>query len=224
MSSNKEIVMSKTPLRFVAPLLLISACAPPSPGDEAPRTEQKLKRTAVAPSEIGFVEKVEYQGTGCGGGSATTAISPDNLAVTSVFSEFLAAIGPGNDPGEGAKNCLLMMQIKVPAGLQYSLESVDYRGFAQLDEGVTGTRRSVYVISGSPIQATPTARFTGPTEGDYTQEDVGPDARGEWSPCGGGQVLWIAAQTELDGHGHRDAAGVLSVDSIDTELQWRRCQ
>ena len=59
---------------------------------------------------------------------------------------------------------------------------------------------------------------------DYSQEDVGPDAPGPWSPCGGGQMLWMASQIEVDNHGHRGAGGQLTVDSIDTELQWRRCQ
>ena len=47
-----------------------------------------------------------------------------------------------------------------------------------LEARVTASRRSVYLISGSPILATPTARFKGPTDDDYTQEDVGPDAPG----------------------------------------------
>jgi hypothetical protein len=77
------------------------------------------------------------------------------------------------------------------------------------------------VISGSPVHATPAVRFKGAIDDGYNQADVGPDAPGAWAPCGGGQVLWVAAQTEVAG---KSGTGVLGIDSIDTELQWRRCR
>ena len=34
-------------------------------------------------------------------------------------------------------------------------------------------------------------------------------------------MLWIATQTEVDNEDDEDGGGQLTVDSIDTELQWR---
>jgi Domain of unknown function (DUF4360) len=206
--------------------LLATACGAP-PADQ-PLTQQHVAAADAgpgpAPAGAGLIEKVEYTGTGCEGNSAKTGISPDGQAVTSTFSAFVAQAGPGSAPAAAARNCLLMMQIKVPPGWSYSLESVDYRGLAHLETDVTASRQSLYVISGSPVHVTPTVRFQGELDDDYNQADISPEAPGVWSPCGGGQVLWIATQSEVKNSARPGRGGQLIVDSIDTELQWRRCQ
>jgi hypothetical protein len=211
--------MSKSPLVLLIAAFLPAACtqAPGGPSERA------AANATAAPGEGGTIEGVEYHGTGCEGGSAVTAVSPDNLAVTSTFSDFVASTGDGTTPDDASRNCLLMMKIDVPQGWSYSLESVDIRGFANLPAGVTATRKSLYLISGSAVHTTPTARFKGQISNDYNDADVSPEKPGEWSPCGGGQMLWIGTQIEIAGK-NRDAGAVLSIDSIDTELQWRRCQ
>jgi hypothetical protein len=209
--------MRKTSLALLTALLSAGCMAAP-----ASPTEQNTAKAAAPPPGAGFIEKVDYTGTGCEG-SATTGISPDKQAVTSIFSDFVASSGPGAAPELATRNCLIMMDVKVPSGWQYSLESVDYRGFAGLERDVTASRQSLYVISGSSVHVTPVARFKGEINDDYTHGDVGPDAPGRWSPCGGGQVLWIATQTAVN-TGGRERSGQLAVDTIDTELQWRRCE
>jgi hypothetical protein len=214
--------MRKT--RLISILLMalvpVAACTPASDGPSG--SERVLNRATAAPADAGFIESVEYFGTGCEG-TAASAFSPDNQVVTSSFSTFVASTEPGADPAAAARNCLIMMKINVPAGWSYSLESVDYRGFVSLRDGVTASRRSLYLISGSPIHVTPTTRFNGEIIDDYATADVSPEAPRQWSPCGGGQALWVATQTEVDNHGDTTADGQLTVDSIDTELQWRRC-
>jgi hypothetical protein len=210
--------MSKTPLVLLFAALLPAACAQ-APGDAGP-PERALGRATAAPGEGGSIESVESHGTGCEG-TAASAVSPDHQAATTVFSDFQTSTGEGTAPEDASRNCLLMLNIKVPEGWSYSLESVDIRGFANLPRGTTATRKSLYVISGSPIHVTPPARLKGPFSNDYNDGDVSPEKPGEWSPCGGGQVLWVATQADLDGSGK---AAVYTIDSIDTELQWRRCQ
>jgi hypothetical protein len=214
--------MHKTPLVPLTALLLATACAAP-PDQRPPGPEQRLAKVAAPADGAGFIESVEYTGTGCEG-SATTGLSPDNQVATSIFSALVAAAGPGTEPEVGSRNCLIMMQINVPSGWSYSLESVDYRGFVDLEKDVTASRQSLYVISGSPVHVTPSVSFKGEISNDYNQADVGPDAPGPWSPCGGGQVLWIATQTEVKNNGHQKRSGQLTIDTIDTELQWRRCE
>jgi hypothetical protein len=215
--------MSKTPLVLLIAAALVPAACAQGPGDAGPAERAQGRATAAAPGEGGSIESVEHRGTGCGGNSASGAVSPDKQAATSTFSDFLVSSGAGTAPDDASRNCLLMLKIDVPPGWSYSLESVDIRGFADLPAGVTATRKSLYVISGSAVHSTPTARFKGQISNDYNDAEVSPEKPGEWSPCGGGQLLWIATQTEIDSHG-KDATGVLSIDSIDTELQWRRCQ
>jgi Domain of unknown function (DUF4360) len=202
--------------------LLATACTA-APEAQAPIEPQAAAAKAVAPAPAppgaGFIESIEYVGTGCAKDSTATGLSPDRQAVTSIFSSFIASAGPGTPPADASKNCLMIFQINVPEGWQYSLESVHHRGFAGLERDVTASRRSLYLISGSPAHVTPPAHWQGETSDDYTHEDVGPD-NGVWSPCGGGQVLYVATQTEVDTGGR---GGLLAVDTIDTELQWKTC-
>jgi hypothetical protein len=201
--------------------LLATACTA-APEAHAPIESQAAKAVAPAPEGAGSIESVEYVGTGCPAGSTTTGLSPDKQVATSIFSSFVASAGPGTPPGDASKNCLMTLQINVPEGWQYSLESVHHRGFAGLERNVTASRQSLYIISGNPAQVTPPAQFQGETTDDYTHEDVGPD-NGVWSPCGGGQVLYAATQIEVDNRGRSGRGGQLTVDTIDTELQWKTC-
>jgi hypothetical protein len=211
--------MRRTPLALLTTLLVTACTAAP---DDGPVTD---KQVAYAVAEgAGSIKSVDYVGTGCAAGSTTTALSPDNQVATSIFSAFVAAKGGASDPAEASRDCLVMMAIDVPAGWSYSLESVDYRGFAGLESEVTATRQSLYLISGSPLHVTPRARFKGETNKDYTHGDVSPTKPGVWSPCGGGQVLWIATKIEVNNAARPSRSGQLTVDTIDTELQWRRCQ
>jgi hypothetical protein len=213
--------MRKTSLIILIALVAAAACTPASDGLPS-ASERVLNRATAAPADAGFIESVEYQGSGCDG-TATSAFSLDKQVVTSNFSAFVAAAGAGTEPDAATRNCLVMMKINVPPGWSYSLESVDYRGFVSLQDGMAASRRSLYLISGSPIHVTPTARFTGEITDDYVGPDVSPEAPGQWSPCGGGQVLWVATQIEVDNQVDNAVGGQFTVDSIDTELQWRRC-
>jgi hypothetical protein len=202
-------------LVLLAPLL---ACVSPEETSLAQRAA-----SAPPPDGAGFIQNVAYAGTGCPGNSATSGISPDKQVVTSIFSAFVAEKGGASDPAKATLDCLVMLDIEVPAGWQYTLESVDYRGFAGLQSEVTASRRSLYLISGSPLHVTPPARFKGATDKDYNHSDVSATAPAPWSPCGGGQVLWVA--TEIAVQTPRSSrSGQLTVDTIDTELTWRRCQ
>lgn len=201
--------------------LLAAACT--AAPDAVSLAEERLARAAAAaPAGAGFIESVEYTGTGCPEKSATLAFSPDKQVVTSIFSAFIAVGGGGSDPAAATRHCLLMMQVNVPPGWSYSLESVDHRGFAGLQSDVTASRQSLYMISGSPVHVTPPATFKGAADADFTHGDVGPTAPAVWSPCGGGQLLWIATQTGVK-NGSRSRGGQIALDTIDTELQWRRC-
>ena len=214
--------MHKIPLVWATALMLAAGCMPAPDREMAGHSEQALAKAAAAPVGMGFIESVDYVGTGCDG-DASSAFSPDKQVVTSIFSSFVAAVAPGEDPEAAARNCLLMLRVNVPRGWSYSLESVDHRGFAGLDEGVTASRRAVYVISGSPVHATPAASFEGELLDSYNDADVSPEAPGPWSRCGQGQDLFIAVETEVDSGGDAELSGQLTVDTIDTELRWRRC-
>jgi Domain of unknown function (DUF4360) len=207
--------MRKTPLAVLTALLFATACGVEA--DESSTGDLEVAEGAATSAGPGFIVNASYVGTGCPKGSTTTGLSLDKQAATSLFSSFV--ISPTPAGAKVTRNCLTTMKINVPRGWSYTLESVDVRGFADLEKGVSASRQSVYVIAGSPVLAPPISRVRGAISDDYNQADVGPSAPGPWSPCGGGQSLRIATQTEVTGRG----TGQFTVDSIDTELKWRRC-
>jgi hypothetical protein len=144
--------------------------------------------------------------------------------VTSIFSAFVAEKGGASDPTKASLACLVMIDVNVPAGFQYALESVHHRGFAGLQSEVTATRQSLYMISGRPLLVSAPVKFKGAQDKDYTNADVEATTPALWSPCGGGQVLWVATKIEVSNGGRASRSGQLTVDTIDTEIIWRRCQ
>jgi Domain of unknown function (DUF4360) len=213
--------MRKLSLALLTALLATACSAPPEA--QAPVAPLTAKAVAAAPVGAGSIESVEYVGTGCNEKTATSGFSPDKQVVTSIFSDFIASTGPGNAPEDATRNCLMTLRINVPDGWRYSLESVDYRGFANLEGDVAASRRSLYVIMGSLGQLTPPARWEGEASGDYNQADVGSGDPKVWSPCGHGQVLNIGTEIEVSNGGRASQSGLLTVDTIDTELQWETC-
>jgi hypothetical protein len=70
-----------------------------------------------------------------------------------LYPELSASIGPGISVTEQRKNCQLNVAITYPGGFQYSILSADYRGYAALQKGVSGTLKSTYYFSGMTEQA-----------------------------------------------------------------------
>jgi hypothetical protein len=55
-----------------------------------------------------------------------------------MFSNFDAYIGPGTSVSDRMANCEIHLGLSYPSGIQYSVVSATYYGYAQLDSGVTG--------------------------------------------------------------------------------------
>jgi hypothetical protein len=99
------------------------------------------------------IQNVGYGGTGCPQGSVSTIFSPDLTTLTMIFDSYVASLGPGIAVTESRKNCQLNLDVRYPAGFQYSIFSADYRGYAKLDADVTGVQKSIYYFSGQSEQA-----------------------------------------------------------------------
>jgi hypothetical protein len=99
------------------------------------------------PTQVQIVG-LTYGGTGCPSGTVSSILSDDRTIMTLIFDEFVASIGPGIRITEARKNCQLNLNLRYPGGFQYSIFSADYRGYAYLEKGVTGTQRSAYYFSG----------------------------------------------------------------------------
>jgi len=183
------------------------------------------------PDDKIVIDLVTVNGSGCPEGTAAVAVSPDNTAFTVTYSNYLAQVGVGATPTDWRKNCQLNLIVHVPSGFTYAISSTDYRGFASLQKGATGTERAGYYFQGSPITNYASHSFAGPFADDWTTTDTTQIAEMVWAPCGALRNFNI--NTEL-----RVAAGTsdvkkttsfMAMDSTDTEFSttyhfaWQKC-
>lgn len=170
------------------------------------------------------IDSVTTEGKGCPAGSAVVSLSADATLFTVIFSSFSVEIGPGVAKRFAQRRCKVHVKLTVPKGWAYALESVDFRGYANLDAGVAAIRRAKYHISGETPEKVVSADLVGDRDDDYFVRDLGDD-EGYWSNCGKGKNLKIV--TELDLTSTNPAGrGLFTVDSVDGEtyhLAWKRC-
>jgi hypothetical protein len=98
------------------------------------------------------IKGVTYGGTGCPQGTVSSQFSDDRTTMTLIFDSYIASIGPSIAVTEQRKNCQLNVHLTYPGGFQYSVLSADYRGYAAIQKGVTGTLKSTYYFSGQTDQ------------------------------------------------------------------------
>jgi hypothetical protein len=103
------------------------------------------------PNDV-FIKSFTYAGSGCPAGSVANATDASKQVLTLLYDNYVASIGPGTAVTDRRKNCQLNLDIHYPQGWQFSLFSADYRGFEDLDKGVTGQQVSTYYFSGQTQQ------------------------------------------------------------------------
>jgi hypothetical protein len=184
---------------------------------------------APDPNDV-YVEGIAYAGSGCPAGSVAGTLSPDAKAFTLLFDDFVASIGPGVPITENRKNCALSVDLHIPNGWSFALASVDYRGFAQLDQGIHGTQKSTYYFQGNLQQASTQLNLAGPFSEDYLRRDILGLTNIVWSKCGETRALNVNAQVRLTkAGGAATAGGQMTVDTIDGavlqvwHLLWKKC-
>ena len=95
---------------------------------------------------------VAFAGSGCPAGSVAGQLSGDSTTLTVLYDSFVSQAGPGVKVSEYRKNCQLNVKLKYPQGWQFSVFKADYRGYAQIPQGDTGTCKATYYFSGDSKQ------------------------------------------------------------------------
>jgi hypothetical protein len=181
------------------------------------------------PSSGVTINSISYGGSGCPQGTVGSFISSDHTTYTLIFDSFVASIGGGASTTDSRKNCQINVDLHYPSGYQFSVYTQNYRGYVQLDNGITAVQKANYYFSGSSAQASTQSSFTGPVDKDYLITDTIPFDSVVWSPCGTDGALNINAQVRLDNSKNRNGQGQMTTDSTDGKVeyklgfQWQRC-
>ncbi|MEW2630754.1 DUF4360 domain-containing protein [Streptomyces sp. NPDC048389] len=185
---------------------------------------------ADPPPDKIVIEVATVNGSGCPAGTAAVAVSQDNTAFTVTYSNYLAQVG-GNSPATAfRKNCQLNLIVHVPQGFTYAIASADYRGFASLQPGATGTEKASYYFQGSPSTAYRSHTFEGPYDDNWQATDTTDWAQLVWAPCGVQRNFNINTELRLDA-GTSDPAktSFMTMDSTDGDIStiyhmaWKEC-
>ncbi|KAK2740202.1 hypothetical protein FQN57_006213 [Myotisia sp. PD_48] len=183
---------------------------------------------AGVPSNV-KVRDTTHGGTGCpsDSNSVRATVSKDKKTITFLYSKLFATIGPDTPVSENRKNCQVNIDLEGEAGYQYAVTGASYYGFARLDEGVTGTQRTNYYVSGETDQSSTSTSNDGPFKGEYFLKDN--ISKKTWSPCKGGSNRFnINSEVRLTAD--RDSCrGEMSGEDVNgsvrhvVNLEWRKC-
>ncbi|MFC7531648.1 DUF4360 domain-containing protein [Actinoplanes sp. GCM10030250] len=180
------------------------------------------------PNDHIVIDLVAMAGSGCRPGTAAVAVSPDNTAFTTIYSEYLAQAGPGIATTEGRKNCQLNVLVHVPQGFTFAIAKVDYRGYGLLQSGATASQRANYYFQGMTQSTYVSHPITAPLDDNWMASDDVPIAAMVWHPCGEMRNLNINTELRVARGSSRDAS-FLTMDSTDGSISttyhfaWREC-
>ncbi|MEO1373545.1 MAG: DUF4360 domain-containing protein [Cyanobacteria bacterium J06635_10] len=172
---------------------------------------------SVAPALANRVRILDakYGGSGCPGGSASVAVSPDGQELSILFDEFIADAS-ARRAKDRRKSCNLAIPIQVPPGFQVSVYDFDYRGYVA--PSTRGRLRAEYFFAGRRGP-----RFTRIIRGeqDYSVRDRIKTL--VWSACGDKVNMRVNAALSASGK------GIATLDSVDVShalkyrLRYRSC-
>jgi len=116
-----------------------------------PQTISQGLAAGPAPGQV-QITGIAFAGSGCPAGSVSGQLSSDLSTITLLYAKFIAQSGKGLTATDYRKNCQLNVKLKYPQGWQFSIFKADYRGYASIPKGDTGTCKATYYFSGDSKQ------------------------------------------------------------------------
>lgn len=177
------------------------------------------------------VRSISFAGSGCAAGSVTGNIATDFQAFAIFWDSFLAEAGPDVSIRNHRVNCQLSIDLDMPQGWQYTVQSIDQRGYVSLDPRVEALEQTSLYFQGSSATARMSTTFRGPIDRDYQVRDTIGISQLVWSPCGAQRALNVNFELRVSNSGNPGGRGLITLmDSLDGfgktafTLQWRRCR
>ncbi|MFC6883716.1 MULTISPECIES: DUF4360 domain-containing protein [Actinomadura] len=176
------------------------------------------------------IEIATVIGSGCPTGTAAVAVSDDKEAFTVTYSDYMAQVGGTSGPTDFRKNCQINMKVHVPQGFTYAIASADYRGFAHLEPGATGTEKASYYFQGMPQTTAISHNLRGRFSDNWQFDDVNDVTQLVYKPCGEERNFNINTELRVN-KGTSDATktSFMAMDSVDGSIKttyhfaWKRC-
>ncbi|GAA3739932.1 hypothetical protein HDA32_002705 [Spinactinospora alkalitolerans] len=172
------------------------------------------------------IDLVTINGSGCAPGTAAVSVAPDNTAFTVTYSEYLAQAGGNSSPIDSRKNCQLAVRVNVPQGYTYAIARADYRGYADLADGATGTQKASYYFQGMEQTIPVMHELNGPHANNWQFSDEA--GLYVYAPCDAIRNFNINTELRVDA-GDSDETSFMTMDSTDGSISttyqfsWKQC-
>ena len=175
------------------------------------------------------------QGNGCPDGTVGAALTPDNKTLSLLFDNYVVLAGQSVGVKRSVKNCTLFIPVNVPAGFQFTVVKLDYRGFNSIPKNGRTRYVSIYSFldgqNGKDVSRRVRRRtdFRGPLQENYIiSSDVA--SKPIWSPCGSKVQLRVDTRAVAVSNGKNEDV-MATIDSIDSAVGtsaeyhflWREC-
>lgn len=155
-------------------------------------------------------------GSGCPLGSSVVANVPDHTAFTLSYSAFKVT-------GSSYKNCVVSINVEVPAGWTYAVYEVDNRGYGVLDPGASGRLVMNSWFTGFPWTLKADQTFKGPLDDFWQTTSTTPSLT--WAPCNASFNLTLNNTLRVTGPTTSSMELFAQDVRVSTifHLQWMRC-
>ena len=194
-------------------LLTWLAAASDEPGDLVDTPDVQADEPNL--NDVYIEGEPQLVGTGCPTGSAIVEVAPDKKSFLIGFS----AMTLNNPNPAGAtvqyKNCLASIKLHIPNGLQVSVATVNTRGYAFLDQGITARQTSSYTFAGYPIPTKVRGDLAGPFDDDFDYSDAVPFASRTWTQCGASAIFGINTKMQLNATANPTGTAIFNTEQVD---------
>jgi hypothetical protein len=194
------------------------------PGQNASDNPSQTPADSILPS-LKLV-RLNTSGPGCAPGTVAQQISADSKAFTLLFSAFQLTYAPSEDLFATSTSCLVELEVTSSPGWQWSILTLDYRGFADLPSGVTAEIATGFRLESQSAPVYTHASLVGPMADNYSTRSTFFLTR--WSRCGA-TTSQLVVETSLRLKPEPTLPALVSVDSTDgvfrhqVGLSWRKC-
>jgi hypothetical protein len=178
------------------------------------------------------LRSISSSGTGCPEGEVVTSISEDGQAFSIFFDNF--TIETNGEIRRGTQvarsSCELRLQFQAPAGWQYSLMQMDFRGFGNIPKHGHGYVHTSFKNEKHGWRWLRPMILRGPVADEYFFSRSTPVDTSVWSSCEGAPRT-LRLNTTLTLITPNRTSGLITLNSLDGELtqqkfrvEWRRCK
>ena len=190
-----------------------------------------LALEATASAQKLELVNISSKGAGCLEGTTAAAISEDGQAFSVFFDDF--TIETNGDLRRGTQvarsSCELRLDFQAPAGWQYSLMQMDFRGFGNLPRHGHAVVHTSFKNEKHGWRWLRPMVLRGPLADEYFFSRTAPVDTAVWSSCDGAPRA-MRLNTTMTMVTPNRTSGLLTLNSLDGELtqqkyavKWRRC-